>query len=105
MCLGKIKTFPRVPGIDLYKSIGKNVVFEARINKVWKGSKMWLGFDGTYLKLATSTHGYQATTELHCAVATLLFADLSIVFKSTMSTCICHHLRIIKLLSMCIVGL
>jgi hypothetical protein len=44
-----IKTFPRVPGIDLCKLKGKNVVFEARINKVQKGSKMWLGFDGAYL--------------------------------------------------------
>ena len=42
------KTFPKVPGIDLCKSKGKNVVFEARINEARRGSKMWLGFDGAY---------------------------------------------------------
>ena len=45
------KTFPKVPGIDLCKSKGKNVVFEARINEARRGSKMWLGFDGAYLSL------------------------------------------------------
>jgi hypothetical protein len=49
------KTFPRVPGIDLCKSKGKNVVFEAGINKVQKGSKMWLGFDGAYLRMYHSS--------------------------------------------------
>jgi hypothetical protein len=43
------KTFPKVPGIDLCKSKGKNVVCEARINEAWRGSKRWLGFDGAYL--------------------------------------------------------
>ena len=52
MYLNKImitKTFPKVPGIDLCKWKGKNIVFEARINEVQRGSKMWLGFDGAYL--------------------------------------------------------
>ena len=31
-----------LPGTDLCKSKGKSVVFEARINEVWRGSKMWL---------------------------------------------------------------
>ena len=43
------KTFPKVPGIDLCKSKGKNVMFEAGINKVQRCSEMWLGFDGAYL--------------------------------------------------------
>ena len=43
------KTFPKAPGIDLCKLKGENVVFEARINKVRRGSKMWLGFNGAYL--------------------------------------------------------
>lgn len=43
------KTFPKVPGIDLCKSKGKNVVFEARINKMQSCLKMWLGFDDVYL--------------------------------------------------------
>ena len=43
------KTFPKVPGIDLCKSKGKNVVFEAGINEVQSCSKMWLGFNGVYL--------------------------------------------------------
>jgi hypothetical protein len=29
----------------------KNFVFEARINKVWRSSKMWLGFNGAYLSI------------------------------------------------------
>jgi hypothetical protein len=45
------KTFPNVPGIDLCKSKGKNVMFEAGINKVQRCSEMWLGFDGAYLNL------------------------------------------------------
>ena len=52
MYLNKImitKTFPKVPGIDLCKSKGKNVMFEAGINKVQRCSEMWLGFDGAYL--------------------------------------------------------
>ena len=32
-----------------YRLKGKNVVFEARINKAWRGLKLWLGFDGTHL--------------------------------------------------------
>jgi hypothetical protein len=43
------KTFPKVPGIDLCKLKGKNVMFEAGINKVQRCSEMWLGFDGAYL--------------------------------------------------------
>ena len=38
------KTYPKVSGMDLCKSNGKNAVFEARINKVRSGSRMWLGF-------------------------------------------------------------
>jgi hypothetical protein len=52
MYLNKImitKTFPKVPGIDLCKWKGKNIVFEAGMNEVQRGSKMWLGVDGTYL--------------------------------------------------------
>jgi len=43
------KIYPKVPGMDLCKSNGKNFVFEAGINKVWSGSKMWLGFNVAYL--------------------------------------------------------
>jgi len=43
------KTFPKVPGIDLCKWKGKNIVFEAGMNEVQRGSKMWLGFDSAYL--------------------------------------------------------
>ena len=54
MYLNKImitKTFPKVPGIDLSKLKGKNVMFEAGINKVQRCSEMWLGFDVRYLSL------------------------------------------------------
>jgi hypothetical protein len=47
------RTFPKVPGIDLCKSKGKNVMFEAGINKVQRCSEMWLGFDGAYLNSNT----------------------------------------------------
>lgn len=51
------KTFPKVPGIDLCKWKGKNIVFEAGINKVQRGSKMWLGFSGTYLRTVEEAGG------------------------------------------------
>ena len=38
-----------LPGTDPCKSKSKNVVFGARINEVWRDSKMWLGLDGIYL--------------------------------------------------------
>ena len=44
-----IKIFPKVLRTDLCKQNSKNVVFEPGINKVRRGSKVWLGFDGAYL--------------------------------------------------------
>ena len=61
MYLNKImitKTFPKVPGIDLCKSKGKNVMFEAGINKVQRCSEMWLGFDGAYLTFLNDIDRY-----------------------------------------------
>jgi len=46
---GSLEYLTKVPGMDLCKSNGKNVVFEAGINKVQSGSKLWLGFNVTYL--------------------------------------------------------
>jgi hypothetical protein len=43
------KTFLKVLRIVLCRQKEKNFVFEAKINKVWRGSKMWLGFNGAYL--------------------------------------------------------
>ncbi len=59
-----IKIFSKVLRTDLCKQNSKNVVFEPGINKMRRGSKVWLGFDGTYLISSSTTHASLVKTEV-----------------------------------------